>query len=199
MNTKPVPSLYRYCMSRRSTFAVSTFTPALNVLETTLPEVTPLSLVRTNAGPLPGLTCWNSTTDQSCPSMTSTMPFFRSLVVATGFLCCVCGAGRPKGRAPSGRRVAVRHSGYRPEGPHRCHGDGCRPQVGGERAHQEAFGHPGRGFVAQGGEPAQPLDRHHHCDTRRVGEQDAAGHGKAFQDADPQPAAEDLAGVDLLS
>src|SRR5699024_1611637 len=81
-----VPSLYRYCMLRRSTFAVSTLTPALKVLVTTLPEVTPLIFVRTNAGPLPGLTCWNSTTDQSCPSMLSTMPFFRSLVVATGFL-----------------------------------------------------------------------------------------------------------------
>ena len=55
MKTKSVPSLYRYCMSRLSTFAVSTFTPALNVLSTTLPDSTFLSLVRTNAPPLPGL------------------------------------------------------------------------------------------------------------------------------------------------
>ena len=83
MKTKSVPSLYRYCMSRRSTVAVSTLTPALNVRSTVLPDRTFLSLVRTKAGPLPGLTCWNSTTDQSCPSMLSTMPFFRSLVEAT--------------------------------------------------------------------------------------------------------------------
>src|SRR3979409_269654 len=70
-------------MSRLSTVAVSTFTPALNVLSTTLPDSTCLSLVRTNAGPLPGLTCWNSTTVQSCPSRFSTRPFFRSFVVAT--------------------------------------------------------------------------------------------------------------------
>src|SRR5882757_84270 len=83
INTKSSPSLYRYCISRRSTLAVSTFTPALKVLSTTLPESTFFSFVRTNAGPLPGLTCWNSTTDQSTPSMLSTSPFFRSFVVAT--------------------------------------------------------------------------------------------------------------------
>src|SRR3954466_4767164 len=83
MKTKSAPSLYRNCMSRLSTVAVSTLVPALKVLSTTLPVITCLSLVRTKAGPLPGLTCWNSTTDQSCPSMLSTRPFFRSLVVAT--------------------------------------------------------------------------------------------------------------------
>src|SRR3954465_9515720 len=41
------------------------------------------SLVRANAPPLPGLTCWNSTTFHSTPSRSSVMPFFRSLVVAT--------------------------------------------------------------------------------------------------------------------
>ncbi len=71
-------------MSRLSTVAVSTLVPALNVLSTTLPDSTFLSLVRTNAPPLPGLTCWNSTTDQSWPSRLSTKPFFRSFVVATG-------------------------------------------------------------------------------------------------------------------
>src|SRR5947199_7553354 len=70
-------------MSRRSTVAVSTLMPALKVLSTTLPDSTCLSLVRTNAGPLPGLTCWNSTTLHSWPSRLRTMPFFRSLVVAT--------------------------------------------------------------------------------------------------------------------
>src|SRR3954452_21545010 len=74
-------------MSRLSTVAVSTFVPALNVLSTTLPESTFLSLVRTKAPPLPGLTCWNSTTDHNCPSRLSTRPFLRSFVVAT--MCLV--------------------------------------------------------------------------------------------------------------
>src|SRR5215213_10351864 len=84
MNTNCEPSWYRYVMSRRSTVAVSTLMPALNVLSTTLPVSTCFSLVRTNAGPLPGFTCWNSTTVQSWPSRLSTKPFFRSFVDATG-------------------------------------------------------------------------------------------------------------------
>src|ERR1700733_10363735 len=83
MNTKSSPSRYRYCISRLSTLATSTLMPALKVLSTTFPDITFLSLVRTKAGPLPGLTCWNSTTFHSCPSRFSVMPFFRSLVLAT--------------------------------------------------------------------------------------------------------------------
>src|SRR5829696_5562321 len=69
-------------MVRRSTVAVSTLVPALKVLSTFLPDSTCLSLVRTKAGPLPGFTCWNSTTCQSWFSSLRTMPFFRSFVVA---------------------------------------------------------------------------------------------------------------------
>src|SRR3954454_10644045 len=69
-------------MVRRSTVAVSTLVPALKVLSTGLLDSTFLSFVRTKAGPLPGFTCWNSTTAQSWPSMLRTMPFFRSFVVA---------------------------------------------------------------------------------------------------------------------
>src|ERR1700733_1155168 len=83
MKTKSEPSRYRYCISRRSTLATSTLTPALKVRSTTLPEVMFFSLVRTKAGPLPGLTCWNSTTVHSPWSRFKVMPFFRSLVVAT--------------------------------------------------------------------------------------------------------------------
>src|SRR2546423_14380595 len=82
MNTYSSPSAYRYCIVRLSTVAVSTLVPALNVLSTTLPESTFFSVVRTNAPPLPGLTCWNSTTDHSSPSRLRTSPFFRSFVVA---------------------------------------------------------------------------------------------------------------------
>src|SRR5918911_4581910 len=83
MNTKSDPSAYKNVISRRSTVAVSTLVPALNVLSTTLPDSTFFSVVRTKAPPLPGLTCWKFTTDQSWPSRLSTSPFFRSLVVAT--------------------------------------------------------------------------------------------------------------------
>src|ERR671914_88368 len=83
MKTKSVPSLYRYVMFRLSTLAVSTLVPALKVRSTTLPDSTFFSVVRTKAPPLPGLTCWNCTTDHSWPSRSSTMPFLRSLVVAT--------------------------------------------------------------------------------------------------------------------
>src|SRR5215212_589535 len=71
-------------MFRLSTVAVSILRPALKVLSTTLPDLTCLTFVRTKAGPLPGLTCWNSTTDHSSPpSSLRTRPFFSSFVVAT--------------------------------------------------------------------------------------------------------------------
>src|SRR5215469_3380639 len=95
MKTKSSPSRYRYCISRLSTLATSTRTPALNVRSTTLPDSTFFSLVRTKAPPLPGLTCWNSTTVQSAPSMLSVMPFLRSFVVATSCLPRASGTAVP--------------------------------------------------------------------------------------------------------
>src|SRR2546423_7525420 len=80
MNTYSVPAPYRYCMSLRSTIARPIFTPALKVRSTTAPVLTLRSLVRTNAPPLPGFTCWNSTTWNSVPSRSSVIPFFRSFV-----------------------------------------------------------------------------------------------------------------------
>src|ERR1700733_7427823 len=111
MNTKSSPSRYRYCMSRLSTLATSTLIPALKVLATTLPDSTFLSLVRTKAGPLPGLTCWNSTTFQSCPSRFSVMPFFRSLVLATRRLQ-LQDQQLPGGRSQESGSVARRHDQY---------------------------------------------------------------------------------------
>src|SRR6202012_5543898 len=83
MKTKSPPSRYRYCISRLSTLATSTLMPALKVLSTTLPDSTFFSLVRTKAGPLPGLTCWKSTICHSWPSITSTSPFLKSAVLGT--------------------------------------------------------------------------------------------------------------------
>src|SRR5947199_2304710 len=67
-------------MSWRSTMASPTLTPALNVRSITAPVRTLRSFVRTNAPPLPGFTCWNSTTWNSVPSSSSVMPFLRSFV-----------------------------------------------------------------------------------------------------------------------
>src|SRR5690349_16025218 len=75
-------------MSRRSTVAVSTLVPALKVLSTTLPVSTFFSVVRTNAPPLPGFTCWNAVTDHSWPSRFSTSTFLSSFVVAKGCDSC---------------------------------------------------------------------------------------------------------------
>src|ERR1700761_2775016 len=108
MNTKSSPSRYRYCISRLSTLATSTLMPALNVLSTTLPDMTFFSLVRTKAGPLPGFTCWNSTTFHSCPSRFSVMPFFRSLVLATRRLQ-LQDQQFPGGRSQESGSVARRH------------------------------------------------------------------------------------------
>src|SRR5579872_6408354 len=119
MKTKSSPSRYRYCISRLSTVATSTLTPALKVLSTTLPDITFFSLVRTNAGPLPGLTCWNSTTFQSCPSRFSVMPFFRSFVVATGSLHALQDEQFPAGRKVSRRGLC--HRSQRPGSPARRH------------------------------------------------------------------------------
>src|SRR3954462_6250502 len=87
-------------MVRLSTLATSTLTSALKVLSTVLPDSTFFSLERTTAPPLPGLWCWNQMTCQSWPSRLSTMPFFRSFVVA---MRVVQPSGRVFGRVVKGR------------------------------------------------------------------------------------------------
>src|SRR5690606_41178100 len=61
---------------------MSTFEPALKVLSMILPDTTFFILVRTKAPPLPGFTCWNSMTFQSCPSIERTTPLRMSAVDA---------------------------------------------------------------------------------------------------------------------
>src|ERR1700679_2249072 len=67
-------------MSRLSMMAWSSFSSARYVRSITAPLRRFLSLVRTNAPPLPGLTCWNSTTLNRPSGRFRLMPFFRSLV-----------------------------------------------------------------------------------------------------------------------
>src|SRR4051794_2349296 len=51
----------------------------------TLPSVVRLSLVRTKAGPLPGLTCWNSTILKIVPSTSMCVPFLNWFVEIISF------------------------------------------------------------------------------------------------------------------
>src|SRR6204780_3300503 len=60
--------------------ACSTRSSARKVRSMTAPLRTFLSLVRTKAPPLPGFTCWNSTTLNRPSGRSRLMPFFRSLV-----------------------------------------------------------------------------------------------------------------------
>src|SRR5205085_5569594 len=80
MKTKSVPSRYRKFISRLSMTAWSTFSPALNRRSITAPVRTFFKVVRTNAPPLPGFTCWNSTTWNRTPSSSRVMPFLKSFV-----------------------------------------------------------------------------------------------------------------------
>src|SRR5512146_601574 len=56
------------------------FSPARKVLSTTEPVESAFSFVRTNAPPLPGLTCWNSTIRHTWPSSSMCMPFLNWFV-----------------------------------------------------------------------------------------------------------------------
>ena len=82
------PALYKYCISLRLSIAFATFSPALNVFSKTLPVSTFFSFVLTNAAPLPGFTCKNSTTDQSPLSNSRVKPFFKSFteIINTPFI-----------------------------------------------------------------------------------------------------------------
>src|SRR5678815_2931227 len=70
----------RYCMRFSSKSTSSTFSPARKVLSITRPARMCLSLVRTKAPPLPGLTCWKSTMEYGSPSNWILRPFLNSAV-----------------------------------------------------------------------------------------------------------------------
>jgi hypothetical protein len=65
---------------RASVRTARNFSPARNVRSITLPSLMRRSFVRTNAPPLPGLTCWNSTTLKTTPSTSMWLPFLNWLV-----------------------------------------------------------------------------------------------------------------------
>src|ERR687895_2013769 len=107
MKWKPVSSRYRNCISRFSRMATSTGSSARKVLSRVRPVRTFLSLVRTKAPPLPGLTCWNSTTFMRLPSRLSVMPFLRSLVVAMASPYQLDHLGQDRQRHPAGAQHQV--------------------------------------------------------------------------------------------
>src|ERR1700733_14155754 len=73
--------------------AWSSFSSAREVRSITAPLRTFLSLVRTKAPPLPGLTCWNSTTLNRPSGRSRLMPFLRSLVETAMNVLCESGQG----------------------------------------------------------------------------------------------------------
>src|ERR1700758_2582022 len=84
MKCASAPSLYRYCMFRTSVRTSRNFSPARNVRSITAPSEARRSFVRTNAPPLPGLTCWNSTILKIVPSTSMWFPFLNWFVEITG-------------------------------------------------------------------------------------------------------------------
>src|SRR5436305_9314422 len=76
------------------------FSPARNVLSTTEPLVSDFSFVRTNAPPLPGFTCWNSTIRHVCPSSSMCIPLRNWFVETTS---AIGAGGYPTNLIPRSR------------------------------------------------------------------------------------------------
>src|SRR3954469_14997803 len=81
MKCASVPSEYRKVILRDSVRTGRNFSPARKVLSIDAPSSARLSLVRTNAPPLPGFTCWNSTILKTVPSTSMWVPFLNWLVL----------------------------------------------------------------------------------------------------------------------
>src|SRR5215471_3261664 len=105
MKTYEAPSRYRYCISRLSMTASGTFSSARKVRSRTAPLRKFLSFVRTNAPPLPGFTCWNSTTVMRPSGRLRVMPFFNSFVE----MLTVCSQHKIFGCSGQGLRAVLPH------------------------------------------------------------------------------------------
>src|SRR5215204_6252688 len=128
MKCASVPSEYRNCILRASVRTDRNFSPARNVRSITAPSAVRRSLVRTNAPPLPGLTCWNSRILKTVPSISMWFPFLNWFVE---IMCAAKGirrACRGYARAvseqaaiypqPDGVRLWLEHGSSLPD-PHR--------------------------------------------------------------------------------
>mmetsp|Transcript_48448 Transcript_48448/g.127536 ORF Transcript_48448/g.127536 Transcript_48448/m.127536 type:complete len:203 (+) Transcript_48448:375-983(+) len=81
MKTCSSPSMYENVISSLSTCASGNDSPAFHVFSSTLPVCRFFSLERTNAEPLPGFTCRNSTTFHTLSSNSIVRPILKSLVL----------------------------------------------------------------------------------------------------------------------
>src|SRR4051794_22273722 len=128
MKCASVPSEYRNCILRASVWIERNFSPARKVLSMTLPSDVRRSFVRTNAPPLPGLTCWNSSTLKIVPSTSMWFPFLSWLVLIMAAGQCrarllvrafagvgagAAGPGASWSVVPARRRLRGRPGGWR--------------------------------------------------------------------------------------
>src|SRR5947209_7704638 len=91
-------------MRRTSVRTGRNFSPARKVRSMTLPSEARRSLVRTNAPPLPGLTCWNSTILKTVPSTSMWLPLRNWLVeIMFGGQCRTGHPGQPVGEVGEGQ------------------------------------------------------------------------------------------------
>src|ERR671932_2516019 len=97
MKCASVPSAYRNCIFRASVRTARNFSPARNVRSITAPSDARRSFERTNAPPLPGLTCWNSRILKTVPSTSMWFPFLNWFVLIM--------AGRAQGTSTRGRYI----------------------------------------------------------------------------------------------
>src|SRR6266540_4542664 len=81
MKTTSSPESYRYWTFFVSVRTRENFSPARKVRSTTAPLSRFFTFVRTNAPPLPGFTCWNSTIRQTPPSSSMCIPFLNWFVL----------------------------------------------------------------------------------------------------------------------
>src|SRR5919199_1923841 len=97
MKCASVPSAYRNCILRASVRTARNFSPARKVRSITAPSDARRSFERTNAPPLPGLTCWNSRILKTVPSTSMWFPFLNWFVLIM--------AGRAQGTSTRGRYI----------------------------------------------------------------------------------------------
>src|SRR4051794_16229791 len=98
-------------MRRVSVLMGRNFSPARKVLSITLPSAVRRSLVRTNAPPLPGFTCWNSRILKTVPSTSMWVPFLNWLVE---IMRPASLAARSPGIGDPDRRLSLAREGLRP-------------------------------------------------------------------------------------
>src|SRR5918996_4445603 len=111
MKWASVPSAYRNCILRASVRTGRNFSPALKVRSITAPSLARRSFVRTNAPPLPGLTCWNSRILKIVPSTSMWLPFlnwFVEIIAVRSLGGCAGGADALEGLRAAGDRLGPR-------------------------------------------------------------------------------------------